>query len=147
MSFGWPSHATESPCSALLWWLGKTRQVTTVTHVICVTTRDLTGYPKGHRRGLAACALPMPFPFSSDHHHHHSLVMSTSRPARVEDTYEAQNDSRLDDLHAKLRTLRGASLLLSRVPNAGADADSVSSRSPQTFTTTLSVRTTCWTKP
>ncbi|TFK98146.1 hypothetical protein BDV98DRAFT_573566 [Pterulicium gracile] len=32
--------------------------------------------------------------------------MSTSR-GNVEDTYEAQNDQRLDDLHSKLRTLRG----------------------------------------
>ncbi|PCH44530.1 hypothetical protein WOLCODRAFT_105269 [Wolfiporia cocos MD-104 SS10] len=31
--------------------------------------------------------------------------MSTSRD-RVEDTYELQNDQRLDDLHSKLRTLR-----------------------------------------
>ncbi|EGN94467.1 hypothetical protein SERLA73DRAFT_188375 [Serpula lacrymans var. lacrymans S7.3] len=30
--------------------------------------------------------------------------MSTSR---VEDTYEAQNDQRLDELHSKIRTLRG----------------------------------------
>ncbi|KAK2459966.1 hypothetical protein APHAL10511_007972 [Amanita phalloides] len=26
---------------------------------------------------------------------------------RVEDTYEAQNDQRLDELHSKIRTLRG----------------------------------------
>ncbi|KAI0788882.1 hypothetical protein C8Q75DRAFT_807614 [Abortiporus biennis] len=32
--------------------------------------------------------------------------MSSSRD-RVEDTYEIQNDSRLDELHSKLRTLRG----------------------------------------
>ncbi|KDQ57216.1 hypothetical protein JAAARDRAFT_178826 [Jaapia argillacea MUCL 33604] len=32
--------------------------------------------------------------------------MSTSR-GRVEDTYETQNDQRLDELHSKLRTLRG----------------------------------------
>ncbi|GLB40875.1 hypothetical protein LshimejAT787_0900900 [Lyophyllum shimeji] len=32
--------------------------------------------------------------------------MSTSR-ARVEDTYESQNDQRLDELHTKIRTLRG----------------------------------------
>ncbi|KAI0923662.1 hypothetical protein AcW1_006555 [Taiwanofungus camphoratus] len=32
--------------------------------------------------------------------------MSTSR-SRVEDTYESQNDQRLDELHSKLRTLRG----------------------------------------
>ncbi|KZT69291.1 hypothetical protein DAEQUDRAFT_691164 [Daedalea quercina L-15889] len=32
--------------------------------------------------------------------------MSTSRD-RVEDTYELQNDQRLEDLHSKLRTLRG----------------------------------------
>lgn len=32
--------------------------------------------------------------------------MSGSRD-RVEDTYELQNDERLDDLHSKLRTLRG----------------------------------------
>ncbi|VDB95670.1 unnamed protein product [Peniophora sp. CBMAI 1063] len=31
--------------------------------------------------------------------------MSSSRSQ--EDTYEAQNDQRLDDLHAKIRTLRG----------------------------------------
>ncbi|KAI0332726.1 hypothetical protein GY45DRAFT_1214726, partial [Cubamyces sp. BRFM 1775] len=32
--------------------------------------------------------------------------MSSSRD-RVEDTYELQNDQRLEDLHSKLRTLRG----------------------------------------
>ncbi|KAJ7149145.1 hypothetical protein C8R46DRAFT_989041 [Mycena filopes] len=32
--------------------------------------------------------------------------MSTSRD-RVEDTYESQNDQRLDELHSKIRTLRG----------------------------------------
>ncbi|EED78404.1 predicted protein [Postia placenta Mad-698-R] len=32
--------------------------------------------------------------------------MSSSRD-RVEDTYESQNDQRLDELHTKLRTLRG----------------------------------------
>ncbi|KAJ6498496.1 hypothetical protein C8R47DRAFT_308262 [Mycena vitilis] len=32
--------------------------------------------------------------------------MSSSRD-RVEDTYESQNDQRLDDLHSKIRTLRG----------------------------------------
>ncbi|EIN13029.1 hypothetical protein PUNSTDRAFT_61715 [Punctularia strigosozonata HHB-11173 SS5] len=32
--------------------------------------------------------------------------MSTSR-GRPEDTYEAQNDQRLDELHSKIRTLRG----------------------------------------
>ncbi|KAF8220842.1 hypothetical protein L208DRAFT_1331459 [Tricholoma matsutake] len=31
--------------------------------------------------------------------------MSTSRN-RVEDTYESQNDQRLDELHSKIRTLR-----------------------------------------
>lgn len=38
--------------------------------------------------------------------------MSTSR-GRVEDTYEAQNDQRLDELHSKIRTLRGVSQDLS----------------------------------
>lgn len=33
--------------------------------------------------------------------------MSSSRPQ--EDTYEAQNDQRLDELHSKIRTLRGVS--------------------------------------
>ncbi|RDB16467.1 hypothetical protein Hypma_002819 [Hypsizygus marmoreus] len=33
--------------------------------------------------------------------------MSTSSRARVEDTYESQNDQRLDELHSKIRTLRG----------------------------------------
>ncbi|RPD58952.1 hypothetical protein L226DRAFT_536480 [Lentinus tigrinus ALCF2SS1-7] len=33
--------------------------------------------------------------------------MSSSREARVEDTYELQNDQRLEELHSKLRTLRG----------------------------------------
>ncbi|KAF9257140.1 hypothetical protein L218DRAFT_880184, partial [Marasmius fiardii PR-910] len=28
---------------------------------------------------------------------------------RVEDTYERQNDQRLDELHSKIRTLRGVS--------------------------------------
>ncbi|KAF8702651.1 hypothetical protein AX14_014359 [Amanita brunnescens Koide BX004] len=32
--------------------------------------------------------------------------MATSR-GRVEDTYETQNDQRLDELHSKVRTLRG----------------------------------------
>ncbi|KAF9044174.1 Bet1-like protein [Panaeolus papilionaceus] len=32
--------------------------------------------------------------------------MSSSR-GRVEDVYETQNDQRLDELHSKLRTLRG----------------------------------------
>ncbi|KAG5729881.1 hypothetical protein E4T56_gene1612 [Termitomyces sp. T112] len=32
--------------------------------------------------------------------------MSTSR-VRVEDTYESQNDQRLEQLHSKIRTLRG----------------------------------------
>ncbi|KAJ7916805.1 hypothetical protein B0H13DRAFT_355873 [Mycena leptocephala] len=32
--------------------------------------------------------------------------MSSSRD-RVEDTYESQNDQRLDELHSKIRTLRG----------------------------------------
>lgn len=27
--------------------------------------------------------------------------------SRVEDTYESQNDQRLDDLHSKIRTIRG----------------------------------------
>ena len=34
--------------------------------------------------------------------------MATSR-GRVEDTYETQNDQRLDELHSKIRTLRGVS--------------------------------------
>ena len=33
--------------------------------------------------------------------------MSSSRSQ--EDTYEAQNDQRLDELHSKIRTLRGVS--------------------------------------
>ena len=33
--------------------------------------------------------------------------MSTSRDRRVEEVYEEQNDQRLDDLHSKIRTLRG----------------------------------------
>ncbi|KAL6307281.1 hypothetical protein BKA93DRAFT_769403 [Sparassis latifolia] len=33
--------------------------------------------------------------------------MSSSRDRVVEDTYESQNDDRLDQLHSKLRTLRG----------------------------------------
>lgn len=32
--------------------------------------------------------------------------MSTSR-GHVEDVYESQNDQRLDELHSKIRTLRG----------------------------------------
>lgn len=32
--------------------------------------------------------------------------------SHVEDTYEAQNDQQLDDLHSKLRTLRGVCVLL-----------------------------------
>ncbi|KIM81209.1 hypothetical protein PILCRDRAFT_821661 [Piloderma croceum F 1598] len=33
--------------------------------------------------------------------------MSTSRDRRVEEVYEEQNDQRLDELHSKIRTLRG----------------------------------------
>jgi len=32
---------------------------------------------------------------------------SSSRDRNVEDTYEAQNDQRLDELHSKIRTIRG----------------------------------------
>ena len=35
--------------------------------------------------------------------------MSTSR-GRAEDVYESQNDQRLDELHSKIRTLRGVRL-------------------------------------
>jgi len=35
------------------------------------------------------------------------MPSSSSRDRVVEDTYEAQNDQRLDDLHSKIRTLRG----------------------------------------
>jgi len=34
-------------------------------------------------------------------------TMSSSRSRTVEDTYESQNDQRLDELHSKIRTLRG----------------------------------------
>jgi blocked-early-in-transport protein 1 len=34
--------------------------------------------------------------------------MSSSRE-HAEDTYESQNDQRLDELHSKIRTLRGVS--------------------------------------
>ncbi|KAF9560811.1 Bet1-like protein [Agrocybe pediades] len=33
--------------------------------------------------------------------------MSTSRGRAAEDVYESQNDQRLDELHSKIRTLRG----------------------------------------
>jgi len=36
-----------------------------------------------------------------------STIMSSSQSQ--EDTYEAQNDQRLDELHSKIRTLRGVS--------------------------------------
>jgi blocked-early-in-transport protein 1 len=36
--------------------------------------------------------------------------MSTSRDRRVEEVYEEQNDQRLDELHSKIRTLRGVSV-------------------------------------
>ncbi|KIY66775.1 Bet1-like protein [Cylindrobasidium torrendii FP15055 ss-10] len=35
------------------------------------------------------------------------MSSSSARGRNVEDTYESQNDERLDDLHAKIRTLRG----------------------------------------
>lgn len=35
------------------------------------------------------------------------MPSSSSRDRNVEDTYEAQNDQRLDELHSKIRTLRG----------------------------------------
>jgi len=38
------------------------------------------------------------------------MPSSSSRDRNVEDTYEAQNDQRLDDLHSKIRTLRGVRL-------------------------------------
>ncbi|KAJ7220724.1 hypothetical protein GGX14DRAFT_354581 [Mycena pura] len=34
-------------------------------------------------------------------------MASSSRGRAVEDTYESQNDQRLDELHSKIRTLRG----------------------------------------
>jgi hypothetical protein len=37
-------------------------------------------------------------------------IMSTSRDRQVEEVYEEQNDQRLDDLHSKIRTLRGVSV-------------------------------------
>jgi hypothetical protein len=37
--------------------------------------------------------------------------MSASRDRRVEEVYEEQNDQRLDDLHSKIRTLRGVRVL------------------------------------
>jgi hypothetical protein len=37
-------------------------------------------------------------------------MASSSR--RTEDTYESQNDQRLEELHSKIRTLRGVSLLI-----------------------------------
>ena len=50
------------------------------------------------------------YTFISRHHLFWSTTkgnMSSSRDARVEDTYELQNDQRLEELHSKLRTLRG----------------------------------------
>lgn len=41
--------------------------------------------------------------------------MATST-GRAEDTYEAQNDQRLDELHSKVRTLRGVSPLPTLLP-------------------------------
>jgi hypothetical protein len=35
------------------------------------------------------------------------MSSSSSRDRVAEDTYESQNDQRLDDLHAKIRTIRG----------------------------------------
>lgn len=47
-------------------------------------------------------------------------MASSSQRGHVEDTYELQNDDRLDSLHSKLRTLRGVSrLVLSIVPEEG----------------------------
>ena len=40
-------------------------------------------------------------------------IMSTSRDRRVEEVYEGQNDQRLDELHSKIRTLRGVRVHLS----------------------------------
>ena len=37
------------------------------------------------------------------------LQISPPIMSRVEDTYESQNDQRLDELHSKIRTLRGVS--------------------------------------
>lgn len=34
-------------------------------------------------------------------------MASSSRDRIAEDTYESQNDQRLDELHAKIRTIRG----------------------------------------
>jgi hypothetical protein len=50
--------------------------------------------------------------------------MSSSSRTRVEDVYEAQNDQRLDDLHAKIRTLRGVRACAVRggTPRAERDA-------------------------
>ena len=74
--------------------------------------------------------------------HSHNLLhsppsMSSSRD-RVEDTYESQNDQRLDELHAKVRTLRGVSCLASYAtlyPGL-----TTITRSPQTLMTMLNVK-------
>jgi len=58
--------------------------------------------------------------------------MSSSRT--TEDTYEAQNDQRLDELHAKIRTIRGVRSTLPsffEIPNLGSIL-----RLPLTFTKT-----------
>ncbi|KAF9024492.1 hypothetical protein BDZ89DRAFT_1017551 [Hymenopellis radicata] len=41
---------------------------------------------------------------TNNHHHHHHVKL---KGRSVEDTYESQNDQRLDELHSKIRTLRG----------------------------------------
>jgi hypothetical protein len=52
------------------------------------------------------------FQTSHDRFHFPPMPSSSSRDRNVEDTYEAQNDQRLDELHSKIRSLRGVRLKL-----------------------------------
>ncbi|TFK66467.1 Bet1-like protein [Pluteus cervinus] len=83
--------------------------------------------------------------------------MSSSRGNNVEATYESQNDQRLDELHAKIRTLRGVTtdihddverqnLMLDdsndRFASFGASLSQTSQRAKRVFTGEGGIRTT-----
>lgn len=70
--------------------------------------------------------------------------MSTSRDRRVEETYEEQNDQRLDDLHSKIRTLRGVRVLEDCILQRFEAQCVVFNRLLLIFTMTPSVRTLFW---
>lgn len=81
----------------------------------------------------------MQFSLNKNKQYPRTTTMSSSRD-RVEDTYESQNDQRLDELHSKIRTLRG----VRPIPSPFAAFSKRRNRLPPTYTTTWSARISCW---